>query len=94
MSLSTEETARRRTLAEGAGYDALREGFRWPEAARVNMAEQVCDSWAAREPGRPAILDMRAGGAPEVVSYGALQALSRRGGGGCVGEGGGGGGRG
>ncbi|SDE50741.1 acetyl-CoA synthetase [Salipiger thiooxidans] len=78
MSLSTEETARRRTLAEGAGYDALREGFRWPEAARVNMAEQVCDSWAAREPGRPAILDMRAGGAPEVVSYGALQALSRR----------------
>ncbi|MGR3437303.1 AMP-binding protein [Salipiger abyssi] len=77
MKLPMEETLRRRMLADGQSYEALCEGFRWPRPERVNMAVQVCDSWAALAPDRPAILDLR-GGALRVVSYGALQALSRR----------------
>ncbi|MEO0486092.1 MAG: AMP-binding protein [Pseudomonadota bacterium] len=42
-----------------------------------NMAQQVCDAWAAREPDRTAIIDVT-GGARCAVSYGALQTLSLR----------------
>lgn len=62
-------------LIKAASYDALRDGFRWDLPARLNMAEQACDGWARRDPGRVAILDHARGTA---VSYGALEALSRR----------------
>jgi len=58
-------------------YEALRDGFAWDLPARLNMAEQVCDAWAAREPERLAVLDLSEG-RPERVSYGRLYTLSLR----------------
>ncbi len=64
-------------MLEKAPYDELVRRFRWRLPRWLNMARQVCDDWAARAPGRLAILDLT-GPAPRPVSYGALQALSRR----------------
>ncbi|WP_425070446.1 AMP-binding protein [Sagittula sp. S175] len=63
-------------LGRAGSYDALRDGFRWEIPERLNMAVQVCDEWAAREPERLAILDLSEG--RERVSYGRLYDLSRR----------------
>ncbi|MBP0481928.1 AMP-binding protein [Sagittula salina] len=63
-------------LERAPSYEALAAGFRWEIPARLNMAAQVCDTWAAREPERLAILDLSEG--KERVSYGALYALSRQ----------------
>jgi acetyl-CoA synthetase len=64
-----------RPLLRRAPYAALREGFRWDIPARLNMAAQVCDDWAARAPERLAIRDL-SGDAPRAVSYGALRAMA------------------
>ncbi len=64
-------------MLEKAPYEDLVRRFRWRLPARLNMARQVCDDRAAREPGRLAILDLT-GPTPRPVSYGALQVLSRR----------------
>ncbi|AUC55085.1 AMP-dependent synthetase [Sagittula sp. P11] len=58
-------------------YEALRAGFRWEIPDRLNLAEQVCDGWANREPERLAILDLSEERA-ERVSYARLHALSLR----------------
>ena len=47
----------------------------WPE--QLNMAAQVCDDWAARDPDRLAIIDLT-GPRRTDVSYGALRVLSCR----------------
>src|SRR6056297_1705493 len=54
-------------------YDALVSAFRWDLPARLNMAVQVCDDWAARDPDRVAILDLSE--AREEVSYGRLRQM-------------------
>lgn len=77
MKLDMTPTAARRMLRDGCDHAALRDGFRWPVPARLNMAEQACDAWAVEQPDRPAILDMRSG-TLEVVTYGELQGLSLR----------------
>ncbi len=64
-----------RPILTRAPYAALFEGFRWDIPARLNMAVQVCDDWAAREPDRLAIRDLSGAGARE-VSYGALRAMA------------------
>ncbi|KUF09103.1 AMP-binding protein [Pseudoponticoccus marisrubri] len=64
-------------LERAATYDDLIAGFRWNLPARLNMAEQACDRWAAAEPDRPAIIDLT-GPARRDVSYGALAGLSRQ----------------
>jgi acetyl-CoA synthetase len=51
-------------------------GFRWALPDRLNMARQACFDWAAREPGRVAIIDL-SGGARRDVSYGELAAMTR-----------------
>src|SRR6056297_273005 len=55
-------------------YDALASTFRWDLPARLNMAVQVCDDWAARDPDRVAILDLSE--AREEVSYGRLRQMA------------------
>ena len=55
-------------------YDALVSAFRWDLPARLNMAVQVCDDWAARDPDRVAILDLSDG--REEVSYGRLRRMA------------------
>lgn len=59
-----------------APYDRLVAAFRWDLPARLNMATQVCDLWADRDPERVAIIDLSAG--REEVSYRALRAMSER----------------
>jgi len=59
-------------------YDALYREFRWPKLARYNIGVDVCDRWAAQDPDRLAILNVRADGAHESISYGWLRETSNR----------------
>ena len=61
-----------------ADYDALFGGFRWPVLATCNIGIEVCDRWAAHDPGRVALIDARSDGVCEEVSYGALRDRSNR----------------
>ena len=60
-----------------ASYEDLRDSFRWDLPPVLNMAEQVCDSWAVHAPDRVAIIDTREG-TPKPYSYRDLWRLSRR----------------
>lgn len=64
-------------LRQTRDYDTLAEGFRWDLPSSLNMAHQVCDGWAAREPERLAMIDMT-GNAPRDLTYRDLWTLSRR----------------
>ena len=56
-------------------YERMRAAFRWQIPARYNMAVHACDSWAALEAERPALLIKgRNGFSP--LSYGTLAARS------------------
>ncbi|MDN2566497.1 AMP-binding protein [Aquibium sp. A9E412] len=59
-------------------YAALYRDFRWDIPARYNIAQSVCDRWAAAEPERVALIDHRVDGAPDTLSYGALRSRSAR----------------
>jgi acetyl-CoA synthetase len=65
-------------LPPARDYDALYRSFRWQVPARYNIGADVCDRWAAAEPGRIAILDVRPDGVVAEVSYGALREASNR----------------
>src|SRR3954468_8560766 len=59
-------------------YDQLYRGFRWPKLVRYNIGIDVCDKWADAEPGRLAILNIRADGSAEEISFGWLRETSNR----------------
>jgi acetyl-CoA synthetase len=59
-------------------YDRLYREFQWPKLAHYNIGVDVCDRWAAREPDRLAILNVRPDGATEAVSFGWLRETSNR----------------
>src|SRR5262249_30505693 len=65
-------------LPAARDYDALYRLFRWQVPARYNIGVDVCDRWAAREPGRTAILHLGADGAVEEIGYGTLRERSNR----------------
>ena len=65
-------------LAGTRDYEALRQSFRWRIPAHYNMGVDICDHWAEREPARTALLDVRADGQTEEISYGALREQSNR----------------
>jgi len=65
-------------LAGTRDYEALRRSFRWQIPAHYNMGVDICDHWAEREPARTALLDVRADGQTEEISYGALREQSNR----------------
>ncbi|MDB5602557.1 MAG: acetyl-coenzyme synthetase [Xanthobacteraceae bacterium] len=67
-----------RTLPDARDYDALVRDFRWAVPDRYNIGIDVCERWAAREPGRLAILHVRPGGGVDEISYGALSEVSNR----------------
>jgi len=50
-------------------YASLYENFRWSIPARFNIGVAVADRWAAEEPGRTALIDYRADGAPDRLSF-------------------------
>jgi acetyl-CoA synthetase len=59
-------------------YDALYRAFRWQVPRDYNIGVDVCDRWAAREPGRLAVLHVRPDGRHEEITYGALREISNR----------------
>ena len=65
-------------MTDTSDYDRLSRSFRWAIPPRLNMGVDVSDRWAAREPGRPAIIVHQPDGEPEVASFGALWARSTR----------------
>ncbi len=62
----------------GASYAEALAAFRWRVPERYNIAVDACDAWAAREPDRPAIVEMTDEGPPRILSYGGLAARSSR----------------
>src|SRR5262245_16063927 len=65
-------------LPSARDYDALYRSFRWQVPARYNIGVDVCDRWAAREPGRIAIFNLGADGAVEEIGYATLRERSNR----------------
>jgi acetyl-CoA synthetase len=65
-------------LPEATDYESLRARFRWQLPQRYNIAVDVCDRWAARDPERLALIDLAADGKVEHYSFGRLKALSNR----------------
>jgi acetyl-CoA synthetase len=65
-------------LSGARDYKALCRSFRWQIPAHYNIGIDVCDRWAAREPRRTAVLNVRADGVVEEISYGALRESSNR----------------
>ena len=59
-------------------YAALYRSFRWQVPARYNIGIDACDRWAEIDPGRTAILNVRADGGLDEVSYAALRDTSNR----------------
>src|ERR1035441_3984379 len=59
-------------------YDDIYRQFRWHVPARYNIGVDVCDRWAAREPGRLAILHARSDGGEDAITYGWLRETSNR----------------
>jgi acetyl-CoA synthetase len=65
-------------LPQSRSYEALVREFRWPEPAQFNIGVEVCDRWAARDPGKLAIVAVGADGRTREVSYGWLRETSNR----------------
>lgn len=62
-------------LKRSDSYGDLMRGFQWDIPARINMARQTCDDWAARSPDRVAIRDVSAGVAV-TTTYGQLRRMA------------------
>ena len=59
-------------------YDDVYRAFRWNVPARINIGVDVCDRWAAADPGRLAILHVREDGRFDEISFGQLRETSNR----------------
>ncbi len=65
-------------LPRARDYGTLCRQFQWRIPAAFNIGAAVCDGWAARDPGRTAIVHCRPDGGIEEVSYGWLRETSNR----------------
>src|SRR5882672_5796841 len=59
-------------------YDALTRAFRWQVPRDYNIGVDVCDRWAAHEPGRLALVHVRPDRRHEEITYGTLRDNSNR----------------
>jgi len=59
-----------------ADWEALRAAFRWRVPEFANIADLCCDSWAVRDPARPAVIHLARDGARQVWGYGRLKSAS------------------
>ncbi|CAG0998455.1 MAG: AMP-binding protein [Rhizobiaceae bacterium] len=57
-------------------YEALYRDFRWRIPERFNIGVAVSDTWAERDPDRPALFDYRPGEEPRRLTFGDLAAQS------------------
>jgi len=65
-------------LPQSRSYPEIVRDFRWRVPAEFNIGVEVCDRWAERDPGKLAIVAVRADGRAEEVSYGWLRDTSNR----------------
>ncbi|MCC8968891.1 AMP-binding protein [Bradyrhizobium brasilense] len=65
-------------LKEGKTFDEVRTGFRWNIPDYYNIGADICDRWANKEPGRPAIIDVEPGKSIREYSFAELKAFSNR----------------
>ncbi len=54
----------KRLVQKTSDWNAMRAGFRWPNPARYNIAEQIYERWARVEPERVALIYIRPDGEP------------------------------
>ncbi len=59
-------------------YDELVRQFRWQVPERYNIGVDVCDRWAAQDPGRLAILHVHGDGRTDQITFGWLRETSNR----------------
>jgi acetyl-CoA synthetase len=67
-----------RALPDAADYDDLCRRFRWRIPQHYNIGVDVCDRWAQADARRLAIVQVRADGTRDEISYGALRESSNR----------------
>src|SRR3954451_2462907 len=67
-----------RMLPQSRSYEELVRQFCWRGPAELNIGVEVCDRWAARDPGKLALVAVAQGGRAQDVSYGSLRATSNR----------------
>ena len=65
-------------LPQSRSYDTLARDFRWQIPAQFNIGVEVCDRWAARDPGKLALIAVAPDGQSHDVSYGWLRETSNR----------------
>jgi len=65
-------------LPDGATYAEVRSRFRWAVPARYNMGVDVCDRWAAADPGRTALVHVLGDGRTQPFAYADLRDLSNQ----------------
>ena len=65
-------------LVPDTEYDRIYAGFRWTLPERYNIGVDVCDRWAAIDPSRIAIFDVKADGTVMPIDFRHLRALSNR----------------
>jgi len=63
----------RRVFPNRGTWQELTAGFRWQVPAEFNMAVACCDRWAARQPGRLAVVHVNADGSERRISYGGMR---------------------
>ncbi|MDP3408403.1 AMP-binding protein [Bosea sp. (in: a-proteobacteria)] len=65
-------------LSDLRDHPALRRAFRWQIPLRYNIGVDVCDRWAAIDPGRTAIIEVSQDWRVTPVSFGAMRDASNR----------------
>jgi acetyl-CoA synthetase len=65
-------------LPSARDYETLYDSFRWQIPAHYNIGVDVCDRWAAREPRRTAIFNVRRDASVDEIGYGVLRERSNR----------------
>lgn len=65
-------------LPQSRSYETLTRDFRWQIPAQFNIGVEVCDRWAARDPGKLALVAVSPDGQSHDVSYGWLRETSNR----------------
>ena len=66
----------RRVLPQLGDWARMCAGFRWDAPKKYNIAERCCDSWAATDPDRVAIVHLDGFGGRQVWTYGQLKRAS------------------
>ena len=67
-----------RLVQKAESWEAMRAAFRWPNPARYNIAEQICERWAQAEPERVALIYIRPDGERRDYTYIQLSRASSR----------------